>query len=251
MARSFTASNSDFMQSDVTIDLTAATTITVAFWGWNNTNASTDHLFAESSPNFNVNTGAFLIDPNSGSSPGNFEYGVHGSGGGKTNSVTFAQASAGVWHHYTLIIDTTANSTANFVAYVDGVSQSLTSLTATLDVPGFGNQSVFLASRNGTSLFNDCRMAEFAIWNAALSSVDASNLANGAAANTVEVANLVRYVPICGNASPEPDAVTGNWTVTGTTQTSHPAAGGCGGVLEIEFWGQPPIIQPEPTICVW
>lgn len=251
MARSFVASNSDFMQSDVSIDLTGANTITVAFWGWNNTNGTGDHLFAESSTNFNNNNGTFLIDPNSPSNGGAFEYAFHSAGNGQTNAVTFPYPTAATWHQYTLIIDSTVNSVAHFVAYVDGISQTLTTDTAASASTGFGNNSVYLGSRGGTTLFNDCRMAEFAIWNVALSASDASSLASGVAANTIKLSNLVRYVPICGNASPEPDSITGNWTVTGTSAVSHPAAGGCGGVLETDPWA-PPIVTPaEPTICVW
>ena len=215
-ARSFNGS-SDYMVSGASVDLTGTSTISVAFWLYENAFNNFDELAAESSANYNNSVGAFLIDPNSGTFAGTFEMSVHMSGGAE--ACTFSRPSAAAWHQFLLVLNSQNHS--NYKAYVDGTAQTLSSCQGNSGTGNFGNFSLYLMSRAGSSLFNAGRLAEFAVWTVD-ESANASALAGGALASSVDSGNLVRYVPICGSAAPEPDQVTGNWTVHGTTQVSQP-----------------------------
>lgn len=66
-------------------------------------------------------------------------------------------------------------------------------------------------------------LAEFAIWNVALSDAEVAQLASGLSADQVHGANLVAYYQLQGIASPEPDAKGGTGlTVVGATPATHP-----------------------------
>lgn len=70
----------------------------------------------------------------------------------------------------------------------------------------------------------DGDIAEFAIWNTALTGGNFASLAGGAAANTVASGNLIAYMRILGTDSPETDLINGlSGTITGSLpQATHP-----------------------------
>ena len=85
--------------------------------GW----ANNDDLAMELTNNFNASPGGFLVDPNS--SYGSFAVGI-GSGASRNVSL-FARPTAGLWHHYAFVLDTTAPAAEQVVPYVDGQPVSL------------------------------------------------------------------------------------------------------------------------------
>ena len=70
----------------------------------------------------------------------------------------------------------------------------------------------------------DGDVAEFAIYNAALSDAEVAQLATGLAATSVRGGNLVAYYPLLGTSSPEPDVMggTGLTLVNGPMAAAHP-----------------------------
>ncbi len=78
--------------------------------------ANDDRLAMEYTPNYNENPGGFLVDPNS--SYGNFAVGL--GQGSSRNLALFARPTAGAWHHYAFVLDTTAPASEQVVPYVDG-----------------------------------------------------------------------------------------------------------------------------------
>ena len=70
-------------------------------------------------PKLNENNGGFLVDPNSGEFGGTFGD-RHRSGSGDRNSIFFQRPSAGAWHHYAIVIDTSAAAGSEITPYVDG-----------------------------------------------------------------------------------------------------------------------------------
>jgi hypothetical protein len=210
LARVFDGST-QALQSSASVTNTG-TQLSFSFWLYENSFNNSDELLAESSANYNSNNGAFLIDPNSGSFAGLFEVDVHVAAG--TISYTFARPSAAAWHHYVIVWDI---SVPSLVVYVDGSSVTVTNHVSHTGT--FTSQVVNLMSRNAASLWNAGRLAEFAMWNTALTSGNAASLWNsgsGALANTVASGNLITYVDVCGNASPEPDVVAAwHWNLQG------------------------------------
>ena len=88
------------------VDMSSLPTITVEFWlNWD-AFGDDDSLAMEFTNNFNQNGGGFLIDPNAPQQGGSF--GVALGMSGSRNNAFFARPSAGAWHHYAFVFDTTA-----------------------------------------------------------------------------------------------------------------------------------------------
>ena len=98
------------------LQLAGKSAITVEFWMKWNSYSNDDRLAMEYTPNYNDNAGGFVVDPNS--SYGNFAVGL-GQGSSRNLSL-FARPSAGAWHHYAFVLDTTAPASEQVVPYVDG-----------------------------------------------------------------------------------------------------------------------------------
>ena len=88
------------------MNLSSTSKLTVEFWLKWNAYANDDRLAMEFTANFNDNAGGFLVDPNAPQSGGKF--GVGDRHRRSRNNVYFARPSAGAWHHYAFVIDTTA-----------------------------------------------------------------------------------------------------------------------------------------------
>ncbi len=163
------------------VDLSASSAITVEFWLKWNTYANDDALAMEFTNNFNNNNGGFLVDPNS--SFGQFAVAI--GNGASRNVAEFARPSAGVWHHYTFVLDTTQPGATEITPYVDGqlVSYTQNGFTGT-GAGNFANSTLYLMSRGGSSLFGAGDLDEVAIYNQALSAstISAHYLAGAAPA---------------------------------------------------------------------
>jgi hypothetical protein len=209
------------MQSSSVVTIAGNTVISVSFWLWQNAFDNLDELMAESSTNFNSNTGAILIDPNSSASAGNFAFAIHGSAAGNYDDNYFPRPTAAAWHHYLLVF----NVGSSGAAWVDAVPQTINYVKQGTGGANFQNYTWYFMSRAGTSLFNAGRLAEFVLWgNAALGQTEATYLTGGGNPLALPASGLNRYARICGNASPEPDQVINTtYTVAGTTQIAHPS----------------------------
>lgn len=136
------------------LDLSAYTKLTVSFWLYWDAFANDDGLAMEYGSNFMADSG-FLIDPNSAA--GGFEVGVGSSG--SANDWKFARPSAAAWHHYYITLDRTTGTGQSSTAVIDGVSQSMTQHASGSVGGNFGNNSLFLFSRNNAALFGTGRLA--------------------------------------------------------------------------------------------
>jgi hypothetical protein len=230
MARSFNGSSDAIT---ISANLAAYNRLTIAFWlNWT-TFANNDALGFEYSPNYNGNNGGILCDPNASSpNSGTFIFGVN-LGGVTTGE--FTRPSAGVWHQYVAILDGTQTG-ANQVStvYVDGISQSLTHSLTSGTPNNFGNYSLYLMSRNASSLFGAGSMADFAIWGGAiLSPVEAVGLAHGMRPWQIRPQALIHFYPFDNYGHPALDKglIINTGTLTGTT-----------------FALGPPLISPVPIL---
>ncbi len=168
-ATSFDGTN-DF--GSVAVNLSAVSVLTLEFWlKWDN-NANDDDLAFEFSPNYNASDG-FIVDPNSSTSGGRYEFGFHDVPDGTSVRYVvdaFTRPSQGAWHHIVHIMDRT---TWTNTAYVDG---KLVSLTATnhagVGLAGFGNfanSTLYVMCRNNAALFGAGDLAHVALYSGALS----------------------------------------------------------------------------------
>jgi PKD repeat protein len=151
----------------IPLNLSGTSQLTVEFWLKWNQYANNDALAMEFTPNFNENPGGFIVDPNASQDGGTFGIGI-GSGSDR-NSVFFARPSAGVWHHYAIVINTAAEGSKEITPYVDGQAVSFQQEDANTGQGAFANSTLYLFSRDGGSLFGAGELGELAIYDQPLS----------------------------------------------------------------------------------
>src|SRR4029077_8335160 len=129
--------------------------------------ANNDALAMEFTSNFNQNAGGFLVDPNAGEFGGTFAIGI-GSESDR-NSIFFARPSAGAWHHYAIVIDTSAPAGSEITPYVDGLPVGFQQEGAPTGQGAFASSTLYLMSRAGSALFGAGTLDQLALYNQPLS----------------------------------------------------------------------------------
>jgi PKD repeat protein len=148
------------------VDLSKTKAVTIEFWMKWSSYANDDRLAMEMTKNFNENAGGFLVDPNAPQLSGSFGVGL--GIGASRNNVFFARPSAGVWHHYAFVLDTTAPAAQQITPYVDGKAVTYTKLDSGTGAGNFANSSLYLMSRAAAGLFGAGDLDEVAIYERAL-----------------------------------------------------------------------------------
>jgi YD repeat-containing protein len=147
------------------VNLSGKSAITVEFWLKWNSYANNDALAMELTNNFNEADGGFLVDPNS--SYGSFAVGI---GRGASRNVTlFPRPSAGLWHHYAFVLNTTAPAAEEVVPYVDGEAVSFSKAENGTGGGNFANATLNFMSRAGAGLYGAGDLDEVALYDRALS----------------------------------------------------------------------------------
>jgi len=127
------------------LNLSGTSVVSVEFWLKWNRYADDDALAMEFTDNFNGNDGGFLIDPDAPQLGGTFGVGLGRFA--SRNNVFFPRPTAGVWHHYTFVFDTTAPGATQITPYVDGAPVSYTKLDSGTGGGPFANAALNFMSR--------------------------------------------------------------------------------------------------------
>jgi YD repeat-containing protein len=162
-AMSFDGTN-DFASAP--LDLSGSSKATVEFWLKWDAFADNDDLAMELTPNFNETSGGLLVDPNA---PQGSTFGVGIGSGAARNNAFFQRPSAGAWHHYAFVLDSTAAASDQVVPYVDGVPVPYSKLSSGTGAGAFANSTLYLMSRAGSALFGSGDLDELAAYNDTLS----------------------------------------------------------------------------------
>jgi YD repeat-containing protein len=147
------------------LNLSSRSAITVEFWMKWNSYANDDDLAMEFTNNFNENAGGFLVDPNAPQLGGTFGVGI--GKGASRNNVFFARPTAGQWHHYAFVLDTSAPAAQQIIPYVDGKAITYTKLESGTGAGNFANSTLNFMSRAG-GLFGAGELDEVSIYGSAL-----------------------------------------------------------------------------------
>jgi N,N-dimethylformamidase beta subunit-like, C-terminal/Concanavalin A-like lectin/glucanases superfamily/PKD domain len=162
----------------IPLNLSETSQLSVEFWLKWNSYANNDSLAMEFTPNFNENSGGLLIDPDAPELGGSFGVGI-GTGASR-NSIYFPRPTAGVWHHYVFVLNSTAAAGAQITPYVDGQPVTFTQGATGTGAGPFANSTLYLMSRDGSALFGAGTLDELAIYNTSLSAATvAAHYADG------------------------------------------------------------------------
>jgi PKD repeat protein len=152
--------------ASASLNLSGTNKLTVEFWMKWSDYADDDRLAMEFTPNFNSTAGGFIIDPNAPQGGGKFAVSIGDVG--TRNNVVFDRPSAGKWHHYAFVFDTSAAAASQIIPYVDGQPITYTKLASNTGAGNFANSVLYFMSRATTSLFGRGDMDEVSIYNRAL-----------------------------------------------------------------------------------
>ena len=165
------------MRRKRSVDLSGTSQVTLEFWlNWS-AYANNDQLAFEFTPNFNNESGGFLVDPNAGELGGKFGVGIGREG--SRNNAYFTRPSAGAWHHYAIVMDTQAAAAQQVIPYVDGKPVPFEKLNSGTGAGNFANSTLSFMSRNASALFGKGGLDEVALYKRALtaSEIEAHYLA--------------------------------------------------------------------------
>ena len=100
------------------------------------------------------------------------KFGVGIGRGESRNNVYFARPSAGAWHHYAFVFDTTAPAAQQIIPYVDGKPISYEKLNTGIGAGKFANSTLYFMSRAASALFGKGSLDEVAIYSRALTGTE-------------------------------------------------------------------------------
>jgi len=156
------------------INLSGTSTITVAFWANRTYSTTAESVLLEDSTNYNNSTTGFGFFPDD-TQCGGIQAAVHGNVGYSVNC--YSQPSSGVWHHLAIIYDKTQAGSNQTALYIDGVLQTPTlNLNTAKNTNSFGNNPLYLFSRDGSQFFNAGEVDDLRIYNQALTAAQIQQL---------------------------------------------------------------------------
>ena len=149
----FTGSQTTFNTAS-TLDLRGYNNLTVEFFMRAAGGASPMMMLEQTSLYF-VNTGAFMVDVNEGSSAGQVMGGFcNHSSGTKLNldSTPAGAASGGQWHHVAIVYDKAKTGAARSMLYFDGIVQGTYANWTNDSFVSFCNGTLYIGSRGNSSM---------------------------------------------------------------------------------------------------
>lgn len=176
-----------------TIDLSGISTMTLSCALYWNAFADDNDMLFESSADSSAaaRQGAISILPNFATSS---SFGVRvNSSGTQFNGIRFTRPSAATWHWYSFCFNRAAGAQQVVAVYVDGVSQTLTTVTTeATSTGGFGNWAWNFMCRNNASLYGAGKLDDVSIRNRIITAGEAKALYNESRAG---YPNAIRWLP--------------------------------------------------------
>jgi hypothetical protein len=225
MARSFNGTTDRIdVANESNFDFDFASTFSVAFWWYATTNGGFNRMVAKSTTGAGGPLGWAVVSDTGTSNPKvTFEL-----RGDPAQSITIhgvREWPQNAWHHVCCTYDGTFTAAGTLI-YSEGTLESMTGGPSGSGGSTLNNIPLQLGCRGGTStpeLFFPGNLAGLGVWNSVLTAANATTLASGANPLSVANANLVATLPLCGDASPEPDKKSNNnGTLTGTAKVAGP-----------------------------
>lgn len=158
---------------------------------------------------------------------------------------TVVTPSKGVWHHIALTYDTTSVAN-NPLVYVDG--SSVTVLQTGVPVGAFVGTGINMTIGNNFTSNRawDGSLAEYGFWNSILAASEIKALSLGVPIIGVRPASLIKYYPLFGLQTNEPEWGPSHFTTTVMGAKFQPHA-------PVSLWSQPstmfvPTQTPAPSV---
>lgn len=165
-AVSFSGSGQSAFAQNIDLSGTGAASLTFLM----SANFLDDRMVLEDSVNFNSSATGFMMIYGD-QCPHQLEIGIHGDAG---YNLKCFNAPASGWHHYALVLDKGQPGPSEIVLYVDGAAVSGTQPGSygVNNTNNFGNDTLFLASRNNSSNFSAESLDDLRIYSRALTAAE-------------------------------------------------------------------------------
>ena len=161
--------------STPSLNLTETHAVSVSFWAERNytTAEGGGALFATGRSDASSTTGFALLPDN----PTCHGIQIEFRGNVGTTSNCYSQPSSGVWHHLVVVMDKSRTGGDAIAFYVDGVLQNPNwNFSSATNTNNFGNDPLYLFSRDGDSQFAAGSIREFRIYDIALNAEQVAQL---------------------------------------------------------------------------
>jgi len=160
-----------------TVNLSTTNKITIC-GRYKRNDTTISRVVLEMSSNYNVRTDSFIISIDT---LGQLTCGMRDVVGGyclwTTNVIPI-----GKWVHFAFTIDRTQTGTAVVVGYIDGIQDGKNTLDTSIPSGNFGNQRMYIAARDGTSLYSPISLKDIRIFGSKLTQTEIATL-NGKTLN--------------------------------------------------------------------
>ena len=156
------------------IDLSRSKAVTITLWVNRTYSAEGGHVLFEATPDYSHSTTSFTFLPDDESCHG-IQAALHGNAGYAANC--YSQPSSGAWHHFAVVFDKRQTAGDEVRVFLDGVLQIPTrSLLAATNTNDFGDNPIYLFARGGKALFDSGEVADFRIYNTALTAAQVQEI---------------------------------------------------------------------------
>lgn len=134
-------------------------------------------------------------------------------------TATSADFTNGTWNSHVFTWSDSADTSEYFTAGTSRATRTSALITYTVG----GEQTIGNTSSGATQANADAALADYALWDVILTAGEIAAYDRGLDARMIRPESLVRFAPLLGNNSTEPDVVFGQgWTVTSATKADHP-----------------------------
>jgi uncharacterized membrane protein len=159
------------------LDLSDSTAVTVTVWVNRTYSTGGGHVLFEATADHRRSTDGFTFLPDDDTCHG-IQAALQGNAGRAANC--YSQPSSGVWHHFAVVFDKRQTAGDQVRVFIDGVLQVPSrSLLAATGADNFGGNPIYVFSRGGKTMFDSSAVADFRVYNAALTAAQVQQIYRG------------------------------------------------------------------------
>jgi hypothetical protein len=206
------------------INLSNTNAVTVAFWSKRTYSTSGGHVLLEATSNYNNSTTGFGFFPDDSDCKG-IQAALHGNSG--YTAMCYKQPTSNVWHHLAVVYDKSKAGASEVTLYIDGAQQTPSGDTFTSDnTNNFGNNSIYLFARGGTSEFDSGAVDDLRLYSTALTAAQVKQIYNSGTCQLTATPSSIAFAnTTVGYTLSYPASIVSNCPTTVTitsSQTSGP-----------------------------
>lgn len=207
--------STQYASTNATVNLSTTNSITITGWVKRN-DANVVRVLMEMSSDYNSQTDSFaLVLSTGGVLITSFRNPTPGYSDWTTRPLNIRE-----WYFFAFSMDRTLPSSTAIVGYLNGVQNGTNTLATGVPSGNFGNRTVFMGARNGTSLFTSASLKDMRIYGSILSAAQIATMySNGPNVAFGSPLSWYKYDEGTSTTLADSGSLANNATITGRTTT--------------------------------